>query len=95
MRSCAMDWHTEEMTAFKHIDDVVVWLEPMDYETFWDEIRPWCLVILPRATCDADIAAGKVGEAEALAVLKTMARLELSRLLKLKWAETLEPMALH
>lgn len=67
----------------------------MDYETFWREIALWRLVILPRAKCDADIAAGAVEEDVALGVLKSMARLELTRVLKLDWAGDLEPMALH
>lgn len=44
---------------FKTIDDVEEWLAPMNYEQFWREIKPWCLVMpYSRARCDADIAAG-------------------------------------
>lgn len=72
------------MTEFKHINDIVDWLEPMDYETFWQEIRPYCLVMFPREKCDVDIEDG-VDEETILYVLKNFARLELSAILKLQW----------
>lgn len=56
----------------------------MDYETFWEEIRPFCLVMLPREKCDADIEDG-VDEETILYVLKNFARLELTSILKLQW----------
>jgi len=47
------------MEMFKTRDDVEEWLAPMNYEQFWREIKPWCLVMpYTRAKCDADIAAG-------------------------------------
>lgn len=46
------------MQEFKTIEDIEEWLEPMNYEEFWIAIKPHCLVIPPRAMCDADIAAG-------------------------------------
>lgn len=56
----------------------------MDYETFWAEIGPYCLVLRPRAVCDRDIAAGHVDEDTVLSVLKSMARLQLAAILMLK-----------
>ena len=55
---------------FRHINDIEDWLEPLDYETFWEEIRPYCLVMLPRKKCDADIESG-VDEETILYVLKS------------------------
>jgi hypothetical protein len=69
---------------FNFIDDIEDWLEPMDYETFWTEIKTFCLILMPREKCDADIADGAVTEEGALNVLKTLARIELTRILKLQ-----------
>lgn len=69
---------------FIYINDIEDWLEPMDYETFWEEIRPYCLVMLPREKCDSDIEGG-VDEETILYVLKNFARLELASILKLQW----------
>lgn len=47
------------MEMFKTRDDVAEWLAPMNYEQFWREIKPWCLVMpYTRAECDAHLAAG-------------------------------------
>ena len=70
---------------FSFINDIVDWLEPMDYETFWEEIRPFCLIMLPREKCDTDIAAGDVDEETVLHVMKNLARAELASILKLEW----------
>lgn len=44
---------------WKYRDDVEAWLEPMNYEQFWREIKPWCLPMpYTRAECDEDIASG-------------------------------------
>ena len=51
---------------FKDIDDIVEWLEPMDYETFWQEIRPYCLVMIPREECDRDIENGFADDVNAV-----------------------------
>ena len=61
---------------FKHIDDIVDWLEPMDYETFWKEIKPFCLVLIPREKCDADIASGGTDEETVLYVMKNWVLVE-------------------
>lgn len=68
---------------FNFIDDIEDYLEPMDYETFWKEIKPFCLILMPREKCDTDIANGAVTEEDALDVLKALARIELTRILKL------------
>ena len=76
--------YPEFMSEFRYINDIEDWLEPMDYETFWQEIKPYCLVMIPRAKCDADIEDG-VDEETVLIVLKNFARLELAFILKLQW----------
>jgi len=83
------------MMKFKDIDDIVEWLEPMDYETFWKEIKPFCLIMLPREKCDADIANGATDEATVLYVLKNFARMELASILKLEWRIDVPMMELH
>ena len=80
---------------FKDIDDIVEWLEPMDYETFWDEIRPYCLLLFPRVDCDRDLANGHVDEEDLLSILKTMARAELASILKLEWRDDVPMITLH
>ena len=79
---------------FSYINDIEDWLEPMDYETFWEEIRPYCLVMLPREKCDADIESG-VDEETVLYVLKNFARLELASILKLEWRCDVAFMSMH
>lgn len=80
---------------FRDIDDIVEWLEPMDYETFWQELRPYCLVMFPRADCDHDLENGLVDEDDLLFVLKSLARMELAAILKLEWRDDIPMMALH
>lgn len=80
---------------FKDIDDVVAWLEPMEYETFWKEIKPFCLVMLTREKCDADIASGATDEETVLYVLKNFARMELASILKLTWRDMMPSTAVH
>ena len=79
---------------FSYINDIEDWLEPMDYETFWEEISPYCLVMLPREKCDADIESG-VDEETVLHVLKNFARLELASILKLEWRCDVPFMSMH
>lgn len=79
---------------FSYINDIEDWLEPMDYETFWEEISPYCLVMLPREKCDADIESG-VDEETVLYVLKNFARLELASILKLEWRCDVAFMSMH
>ena len=62
-------WYAESMIEFRHIDDIEDYLEPMDYETFWQEIKGFCLILIPREKCDADIEDG-VDEETVLIVLK-------------------------
>ena len=80
---------------FKDIDDIVEWLEPMDYETFWQEIRPYCLVMFPRVDCDHDLEHGLVDEDDLLFILKSLARMELATILKLEWRIDIPFMELH
>ena len=72
---------------FKDIDEIVEWLEPMDYETFWKETKPFCLVLLTREKCDADIASGATDEETVLYVMKSFFRAELAAILKLEWRD--------
>ncbi len=76
---------------FRDINDIVEWLEPMDYEMFWKEIKPFCLVMLPRKKCDADIASGATDEETVLCVMKSFARMELASILKLEWRDSMMP----
>ena len=80
---------------FKHIDDIEDWLEPMDYETFWKEIKPFCLALFPREKCDTDIANGATDEETALYIMKNFARMELTSILKLEWRIDVPMMAMH
>ena len=80
---------------FEDIDDIVEWLEPMDYETFWEEIRPYCLVLFPRVDCEHDLANGQADEEDLLFILKSMARMELASIFKLEWRDDLPMMSLH
>lgn len=80
---------------FRDIDDIVEWLEPMDYETFWQEISPFCLVMFARADCDHDIENGHVAEDDLLFILKSLARVKLASILKLEWRDDVPMMELH
>ena len=80
---------------FKDADDVVAWLEPMDYETFWKEIKPFGLILIPREKCDSDIASGATDEETVLYVMKNLVRVELSSILKLVWREIMPSHAVH
>ena len=80
---------------FKDINDVVDWLEPMDYKTFWKEIKPFCLILLPREKCDADIASGATDEETVLYVMKNFARMELASILKLERRDIMASTAVH
>ena len=80
---------------FRHINDIEDWLEPMDYETFWEEIRPFCLVMLPRKKCDRDIEDGATDEETVLYVVKNFARMELATILKLEWRIDIPMISVH
>ena len=75
------------MKKFRDIDDVRDWLEPMDYTGFWYAIEPYGLMLQPRGHCDQQIADGEAEKETVLAVLKAMARIELTEKLGLKWRE--------
>lgn len=80
---------------FKDIDDIVEWLEPMDYETFWKEIKPFGLIIFSREKCDGDIASGATDEETVLYVMKNFVRMELAFILRLKWRDVMASTAVH
>lgn len=61
------------MQKFRWRDDVEAWLKPMNYEQFWHEIRPHCLVMYRREECDAQIAKGLATTQDVLAGLKIVA----------------------
>ena len=73
------------MRRFKTIDEVKDWLEPMDYQGFWHAIAPYDLVLQDRDHCDAQIAESIVPIDTALAVLKGLARIELTKKFDLEW----------
>ncbi len=73
------------MRKFKTIDDVVKWLEPMDYQGFWAAIAPYDLVLQRREHCDSQIASGEIDLETVLDVLKSMARMELTQRHDLHW----------
>jgi len=73
------------MKKFKTIDDVVKWLEPMDYQGFWAATAPHELVLQPRDHYDSQIASGVIDLETVLDVLKSMARLELTQKHDLHW----------
>ena len=83
------------MMRFKDIDEIVEWLEPMDYETFWKEISPFGLIMFPREKCDADIASEATDEETVLYVMKNFARMELASILKLEWRIDVPMMSVH
>lgn len=61
------------MVDFKSIEDVEEWLEPMNYEQFWREIRPYCLVMFSREEADAQLEQEPHAVSEILGVLKAVA----------------------
>lgn len=65
------------MRCFDDREDVEEWLEPLGYDAFWEETADFEVTLPSRESCDIDIAAGTVDEATALAVLKTMVRLQI------------------
>ena len=71
------------MTEFEWRDDVEAWLAPMNYEQFWREIKPYCLVLEHREVCDAQIASGMVDQATVLDGLKILSVFLLCRRHKL------------
>ncbi len=59
---------------FRSREDVEEWLKPLDYDEFWDAIRPYALDLPARTRCDDDIDNG-ASEDTVLRVLKRMAEL--------------------
>lgn len=73
------------MRQFRYVEDIIDWLDPMDYPGFWAAIAPYDLELQPRDHCDAEIASGAADEATVLDCLKYMARMELRERLGLDW----------
>ena len=67
------------MVVFEDIEDVIDWLEPLDYLAFWEAIAPYDLTLQSRDHCDGLIAGGKVEPGVMLDGLKYLARLELAQ----------------
>lgn len=66
------------MIVFEDIQDVRVWLEPLDYVAFWEAVEPYRLVLQDRDHCDDLIASGAVEQSLILEVLKGLAAVELA-----------------
>ena len=77
-------WYFQKMKIFRYIQDVDAWLEPMDYIAFWYAVEPFNLVLQPRDHCDEQIENGAAEKDDVLAVLKYMARDEISAMQGLK-----------
>jgi hypothetical protein len=83
------------MQSFEDREDVEEWLQPLGWDAFWRAVAPFGIELPERADCDADIAAGSVDEASALAVLKGMVRLELVQRYGLRPRDVMPWHALH
>ena len=81
--------------TFGSVDDIEDWLEPLDYEAFWEEVAGYGLDLPKRSHCDAQIAAGLVPKTMVLRVLKVMVRLELGSLLELQRRAELPEISWH
>lgn len=73
------------MKKFKYTDDIVKWLEPMGYQSFWYAVEPYNLVLQSRGHCDQQIADGVVDQETVPDVLKYMTRMELAKIQGLHW----------
>lgn len=80
---------------FKTCNEVERWLDPLDYQSFWEEISPFRLTLQPRDHCDDQITCGLVSDEVVLDVLKTMARIELQAIFNLSWKSAVPDYALH
>ena len=80
---------------FEDREEVEEWLEPLDYEAFWQEIADLPVSIQSRESCDAQIARGIVDEALVLRVLKGMVRSQIVRDQDLKPRIYVTEMSLH
>ncbi len=81
--------------TFCFIDDIEDWLEPLDYDAFWEEVADYGLDLPKRSHCDAQIAAGLVPKTMVLRVLKVMVRVELGSLLELQRRAGLPEISWH
>lgn len=72
------------MVVFEDVQDVVAWLAPLDYPSFWEAVEPYRLTLQDRAHCDDQIASGAVSQDLVLKGLKTLARIELTEMFGLK-----------
>lgn len=61
------------MEEFENSEDVEEWLAPMNYEEFWIAIKPHCLPIPTRASCDKQIATGAAAFEDVREGLKILA----------------------
>ena len=66
------------MVVFQDIQDVIEWLEPLDYVSFWEAVAPYNLILQDRDHCDGLIARGEVKPGLILEGLKYMAEAELT-----------------
>lgn len=83
------------MMNFDDWEDVDEWLKPLDYESFWNEVRPFSLDLQSKRSCDEQIASGSIDEATVLDVLKFMARLELTQRYRLQHRDAAPWFSLH
>lgn len=67
------------MKRFRYVCDLREWLAPMGYQQFWQEIRPYCVVIPDRDECDEALASGRLTMGNLLPVLKDMAAMQFAR----------------
>lgn len=80
------------MTIFKSVEDVVEWLEPMEWEEFWETIHALSIPPLnTKENCEAQIARGEVTADLILECSKGHVRMEMTRILKLQHRSVLEP----
>lgn len=81
------------MVAFRDIQDVEEWLEPLDYPGFWEAIAPYRLALDDRDHWDGLIVGGIATTERLLDMLKFMAMMELRLLFGLKDRVTEPPVA--
>lgn len=73
------------MVVFEDIEDVIEWLEPLDYLSFWAAVAPYNLTLQDRDHCDGLIARGEVEPGLILEGLKYMAQVELAQAFDLNY----------
>jgi hypothetical protein len=81
------------MVAFRYIQDVEEWLQPLDYIAFWEAVAPYGFVLLDRDHYDGLIAGGEVNGALVLHGLKILATMEFRTAFDLKHRITEPPVA--